>query len=123
MSIRYLSKDYAVGPQIMPADVAHLKEQGFATLVCNRPDAEGAGQPAFAEIAAEARRHGMHALHLPVVPGKITAADRDAFAALYAHAPKPVLGFCRTGMRAETLWTDTRERSPAPSPAGAPRQA
>ncbi len=110
MSIRYLNQDYAVAPQIMPADVVRMKERGFATLVCNRPDGEGAGQPTFAEIAAEARRHGMHALHLPVVPGRITPADRDAFAALYAAAPKPVLGFCRTGMRAETLWNDTQDR-------------
>lgn len=110
MTIRYLSKDYAVGPQLMPADVAHLKEQGFATLVCNRPDGEGSDQPAFQEIAAEAQKHGIQALHLPVIPGKITPADRDAFAALYAAAPKPVFGFCRTGMRAETLWADTRDR-------------
>jgi len=111
MNIRYLSKDYAVGPQITPADVGWLKAQGFATLVCNRPDGEAGDQPAFAEIAAEASRHGMQALHLPVVPGQITPADRDAFAALYAAAPKPVLGFCRTGLRAETLWTDTQGRA------------
>ncbi|MCD2517544.1 TIGR01244 family phosphatase [Massilia sp. G4R7] len=108
MSIRHLSKDYAVGPQITPADVARLKAQGFATLVCNRPDGESGDQPAFAEIAAEARKQGMEALHLPVMPGKIMPADRDAFAALYVAAPKPVFAFCRTGMRAETLWTDTQ---------------
>lgn len=115
MTIRYLDKDYAVAPQIMPAELARLKEQGFATLVCNRPDGEVGDQPSFAEIAAEARRHGMEALHLPVIPGKITPADRDAFAALVAAAPKPILGFCRTGMRAETLWNETRERRQEPS--------
>ncbi|MGI4846466.1 MAG: TIGR01244 family sulfur transferase [Janthinobacterium lividum] len=108
MTIRQLDKDYAVAPQLMPADVARLKAQGFATLVCNRPDGEGGDQPAFAEIAAEAHKHGLQALYLPVIPGRITAADRDAFAALYAAAPKPVLGFCRTGMRAETLWKETQ---------------
>ncbi|CAN7446789.1 TIGR01244 family sulfur transferase [Massilia sp. LjRoot122] len=110
MTIRYLNKDYAVAPQVLPSDVAHLKEKGFATLVCNRPDGEGGDQPSFAEIAAEAQKHGMQALHLPVIPGKITLADRDAFAALYAAALKPVLGFCRTGMRAEMLWNDTHDR-------------
>lgn len=119
MTIRYLSKDYAVGPQITPEDIAQLKAQGFATLVCNRPDGESGDQPPFAEIAAEARKHGLGALHLPVVPGKITPADRDAFAALYAAAPKPVFGFCRTGLRAETLWADTRDRTQGDSPADA----
>lgn len=122
MTIRYLRKDYAVGPQIAPSDVAHLKAQGFATLVCNRPDGEGGDQPLFAEIAAEANKHGMQALHLPVIPGRITPADRDAFAALYAAAAKPVLGFCRTGMRAETLWSETQDRrDDNAAPAGASR--
>lgn len=110
MSIRYLSKNYAVAPQITPADVAALKAQGFATLVCNRPDGEGNDQPLFAEVDAQARMLGMRTVYLPVVPGKITDADRDAFAMLYARAPKPMLGYCRTGLRAETLWNDTRAR-------------
>ena len=112
MSIRHLSPHFAVAPQIVPADIAHLKEQGFAAVFCHRPDGEAVGQPLFAEIEAEANKHGLQALHLPVTPGKITPADRDAFAALYAGAPKPVLGYCRTGLRAETLWADTRDRRP-----------
>jgi len=105
MTIRFLSQHYAVAPQINPDDVAALKQQGIATLVCNRPDAEGSPQPLFADIAAAARALGMQAHYLPVTPGRITQADRDAFAALFASAPKPVLGFCRTGTRAELLWT------------------
>ena len=110
MTIRYLGTHYAVAPQITPAEVGRLKEQGFATLVCNRPDGECPGQPSFAEIEAEAMKHGMRALHLPVTPGRIAQADLNAFAACYASAPKPVLGFCRTGMRAEALWEGTRLR-------------
>jgi uncharacterized protein (TIGR01244 family) len=110
MTIRYLSKDYAVGKQLVPADVARLKGQGFATLVCTRPDGEDRDQPSFTEIASEAHKHGMQAVHLPVTPGGITSVDRDAFAALYAAAPKPVFGFCRTGRRAETLWGDTQNK-------------
>lgn len=52
MNIRYLGKDYAVAAQLAPADVARLKGQGFATLVCNRPDGEASDQPSFAAIAA-----------------------------------------------------------------------
>lgn len=110
MAIRYLNNDYAVGPQIVPADIARLKEQGFSTIFCNRPDDESAQQTPFAEIALEARKHGMEAVHLPVTPGKITAEDRAAFAELYAHAPKPVFAYCRTGTRAEALWNDTGGR-------------
>lgn len=110
MTIRFLSQHYAVAPQITPDDVAALKQQGFATLICNRPDGEGSPQPAFADIDAAARALGIQAYYLPVTPGRITQADREAFAALFASAPKPVLGFCRTGTRAELLWSGVEKK-------------
>lgn len=107
--MRYLDQLHAVAPQITADDVAALKHEGFATLICNRPDGEDSAQPPFADIAARAQALGIQAHYLPVTPGRITQADREAFAALLASAPKPVLGFCRTGHRAEQLWNGVRE--------------
>ena len=104
MEIRKLDEDVAILAQPAPADVRELKQAGFATVICNRPDDEAAGQPRFAEIAAEAARLGMQARYLPVVPGKVTPADGAAFAALLAELPKPIVAYCRTGNRSETLW-------------------
>ncbi len=104
MDIKKLDDDVAVLAQPTAAAVAELRQAGFAALICNRPDDEAAGQPGFAEIAAEAERLGMQARYLPVVPGKITPADGAAFAALLAELPKPVAAYCRTGNRSETLW-------------------
>lgn len=104
MEIRYLDKDFAIASQLAPGAMPGLRDSGIATIICHRPDGEGPDQPAFAEVAAEAARNGVTAHYLPVVPGKITAADVEAFAALIAVSPKPVLAYCRTGLRAETLW-------------------
>lgn len=104
MSIRYLDEHVAVTAQVAPDALAALRAGGIATIICNRPDGEGAGQPGFDAIAGQARACGMVAHYLPVVPGQITEADVQAFAALVATAPKPVLAYCRTGQRAETLW-------------------
>ena len=104
MEIKKLDEDVAILAQPNKVDVAELKRAGFAAVICNRPDDEAAGQPGFAEIAAEAARHGMQARYLPVVPAKITPADGAAFAALLAELPKPVAAYCRTGNRSETLW-------------------
>ena len=104
MNIRYLDKDFAITSQVAPGTLSELRDAGLATIICNRPDGEGEGQPAFSEVAAQASQCGLEARYLPVVPGKITAADVEAFAALFADAPKPVLAYCRTGLRAETLW-------------------
>lgn len=104
MSIRYLDKDFAITSQVAPEAVPGLRDEGVATIICNRPDGEGDDQPAFAAVAEQASRCGVETRYLPVVPGKITPEDVEAFAALYADAPKPVLAYCRTGLRAETLW-------------------
>lgn len=104
MSIRYLDKDFAITSQVVPEALQGLRDAGLATIICNRPDGEGSDQPAFATVAEQAAQCGMQAHYLPVVPGKITSADVEAFAALFADAPKPVVAYCRTGLRAETLW-------------------
>lgn len=104
MDVRYLSKDLAITSQIAPGDLAQVEQAGFASLICNRPDAEAPEHPAFADIAAEAGRRGIEARYLPVVPGQVTPQDGAAFAALLAELPQPVLAYCRTGNRSETLW-------------------
>jgi uncharacterized protein (TIGR01244 family) len=110
MEIKKLDDDVAVLAQPTPATLAELKRAGFAAVICNRPDDEAAGQPRFAELAAEAERLGMQARYLPVVPGKITPEDGAAFAALMAGLPKPIAAYCRTGNRSEALWKLARSR-------------
>ena len=104
MNIRYLDKDFAITSQVAPEALPGLRDEGLATIMCNRPDGEAADQPAFAAVEEQAAQCGLKARYLPVLPGKITPADVEAFAALFADAPKPVLAYCRTGLRAETLW-------------------
>nr|WP_315466327.1 TIGR01244 family sulfur transferase [uncultured Rhodoferax sp.] len=98
---RAISETFAVAAQINPADVALAKAQGFKSIINNRPDMEGgAEQPASSSIAAAAEAAGMAYVHIPVVSG---AYSPEAVAAM-RHAldtmPKPILGFCRSGMRA-----------------------
>lgn len=108
MDVKKLDDNVAIMGQPAPGALAELKEAGYAAIICNRPDGEAPGQPPFAEIAAEAARQGMEARYLPVVPGKITPDDGAAFAGLLAALPKPVIAYCRTGSRSETLWTMAR---------------
>lgn len=104
MDVKKLDEKVAVMGQPAPAALAALQQAGYAAIICNRPDDEAPGQPSFAEVAAEAGRLGLQARYLPVVPGKITPADGAAFAALLDELPGPVIAYCRTGNRSETLW-------------------
>ena len=94
----------SVAPQLTKEDVAAAAAQGFRLLICNRPDGEAEGQPDAASLAAEAHRHGLAFIHIPVVGTSIDASAVDAFHAAIAAADGPVLAFCRSGTRSKMLW-------------------
>ncbi len=104
MDIRTLTNELAVSPQILAADLPAIAEAGFRSVICNRPDCEGADQPLYAEIERAAAEQGLHVRYLPAESGKVTDEQGVAFGALMGELPKPVLAFCRTGMRSTTMW-------------------
>lgn len=103
MDIKRLSDDVSVTGQIAPGDIAAIKSAGYRSIVCNRPDGEASGQPAFRDVEAAAKSAGVEIRYLPVVPGKITPADGKAFASLMQQLPKPMLAYCRSGSRSTSL--------------------
>jgi sulfide:quinone oxidoreductase len=104
MSIQVLSPSFAVAPQISIQDLPAIAAAGYKSIICNRPDDEGPGQPSFKDVAEAAARAGLVARHLPVVPSDINEADADAMAQLLRELPGPVLAYCRSGARSTTLW-------------------
>ena len=105
LTTKTLTKTLSVAEQIVASDVQALAEAGFKSIVCNRPDGEGADQPLFAEIEAAAHRAGLSAAYLPIVSGMVRDADAAEFGHLMDTLPKPVLAYCRTGTRSTTLWS------------------
>jgi sulfide:quinone oxidoreductase len=105
MEIKSLSADLSVSGQIVPSDMLAIKDAGFKSIICNRPDGEGADQPTCAEIAAAAEKLDIHVGYLPIVAGKVTDEDAAAFIKLLADQPGPILTYCRTGTRSATLWS------------------
>jgi sulfide:quinone oxidoreductase len=104
MDIRTLTDELSVTSQIQPADLKALHDAGFRSIICNRPDGEAADQPTFEEIEAAAVQRGLACRFLPAESGKVSDEQGRAFGALMAELPKPVLAYCRTGMRSTTMW-------------------
>jgi sulfide:quinone oxidoreductase len=104
MDIRTLNADLSVSPQVRPGDLVALKAAGFHSLICNRPDGEGSDQPLFSEIERAAQAAGLETRYLPAEPGKVGDDQGKAFGELMALLPKPVLAYCRTGMRSASMW-------------------
>lgn len=105
MVLKPISDTLSLSEQIQLADIALLKEQGFRSIICNRPDGEGADQPTCNEIEAQAAPLGITVRYLPVIPGQINDHDVESFSQAMQELPKPVLAFCRTGTRSATLWS------------------
>ena len=104
MNVKRLSDELSVSAQIIPEDIAALKEAGFRSIICNRPDGEAADQPSARELEATASAHALEFIHLPVVPGKMSDDDAVQFGRLLKSLPKPILAYCRTGTRSASLW-------------------
>ncbi|WP_029063520.1 bifunctional protein tyrosine phosphatase family protein/NAD(P)/FAD-dependent oxidoreductase [Labrenzia sp. DG1229] len=105
MAGKKINGQISVAPQIVPKDLADIAQSGFRSVICNRPDGEGADQPTFEEIETAAEKFGVEARYLPIVAGKVGDDDAAAFANLLDNLPKPVLAYCRTGTRSATLWS------------------
>lgn len=104
MDIKALTPLLSVSAQISASDLEVVAKAGFKSVICNRPDDEGADQPNFNEIEEAAVREGLEIRHLPAISGKVTDEQGVAFGKLMDELPKPVLAYCRTGMRSTTMW-------------------
>lgn len=104
MDIKPLTPLLSVSAQISTADLPAIANAGFKSIVCNRPDGEGADQTGFKEIEQAAQAAGLQARYLPAETGQVTDEQGVAFGQLMDELPKPVLAYCRSGMRCTTLW-------------------
>lgn len=104
MEIKPLNTVLSVSVQIVASDLQAIADAGFKSIICNRPDGEGSDQPGFNEIEEASTCLGLVAHYLPAESGKVTDAQGEAFGKLMDSLPKPVLAYCRTGMRSTTMW-------------------
>ena len=64
-----LTENFSITGSLHPSDLELVKENGFNTIICNRPDHEDAGQPLAAEIERRAIELGMKFFHIPIAGG------------------------------------------------------
>lgn len=105
MDICKITSQFFVAPQITEADLAALREKGIKSVICNRPDGEGADQPSFRELSQTAETLGLQMRYIPVTGGLVQDDDAAEFRTALDTMPNPILGYCRTGTRSATLWS------------------
>jgi uncharacterized protein (TIGR01244 family) len=105
IALNPLCPEFAVCGQIALVDIERLASKGYRSIVNNRPDGEGgAQQPTSAQIAAEAKRHGLSYVYFPINSPMDAAQSASAYQQACAGLPHPVVAFCRSGGRAAALF-------------------
>jgi uncharacterized protein (TIGR01244 family) len=104
VQIYRLTESCSVAAQIQPDDVEALKQDGYSSIVCNRPDDEDYGQPSADSLALECERHGIAFHFLPVSRAGITTDMIVRFQTIVETSDGPVLAYCRSGQRSSVLW-------------------
>jgi len=108
MDIRQVDENVSVAGQLTPAEMRMVAEQGFRSIIGNRPDGEEPGQPAWAELEAAAQDAGLQTRFIPIANAQDLDARKDDFESALQDMPGPVLAFCRTGTRSGMLYDAAR---------------
>lgn len=104
MQYRQITDDYAVSPQISIDDVRLIRDAGFKSVICNRPDNEDPGQPSADTIKAAVEAAGLQFLWVPVISGQMTPDNVSDQANALEALPGPVFAYCRSGTRCTNLY-------------------
>ncbi|GLK73193.1 TIGR01244 family phosphatase [Ancylobacter dichloromethanicus] len=104
MTSKQIVPEFHVSGPLDDASLAQAAASGFRAIICARPDGEEPGQLPASEIATLAEALGMAFVHIPVTPGTYADADVATMRTMLDRLPGPVLGYCRSGTRAATLW-------------------
>lgn len=104
MDLKRINDHVSVSGQIMPDDIAALKQAGFVAIINNRPDGESPDQPPGAEIEAAAMAAGLDYYAIPLGREGVSPDMVEQTKAALAASNGPVFCFCRSGTRSTTLW-------------------
>ena len=105
MDIRPLSPHYAVTPQIAVEDIPAIKDAGFTTIICNRPDAEVPPSHQAQAIGDAAVAAGLTFIVNPVTHQTMTLDVVDTQKASMDGSDGKVLAYCASGTRSSILWS------------------
>jgi len=103
--VQPIADDVCLAGQLDPEAMTWAAQQGFRSIINNRPDFEGGpDQPTSQVVEAAALALGLAYVHQPVGPAYQSPEEVARFAQLLSSLPRPILAFCRTGTRCAKLY-------------------
>ena len=105
-----LTNKVSVTGQMSSEKFSQLMQQGFKSVIVNRPDEEDGNKIKVSELRDIAERQNVSVIYQPVTSGKITQTDIQEFAKYYNELPKPILMVCRSGTRSSALFNQAKSQ-------------
>jgi len=85
VKIKKISDQLSVADQITKNNVSDITKAGFKSIICNRPDGEVPGQPAFKDIEQAAIKANLPIRYLPAVSGAVTPQLGQEFGKIWKN--------------------------------------
>lgn len=98
-----LLENISVGGQVELSDLNDLAEQGFKTIINNRPDHEAAGQPTHHMLEEATKALGLNYVFIPMT-GQISPDVISKTQQAFSGHDGPHFAFCASGARSTILW-------------------
>lgn len=105
---RSLSPNISVTGSMDQKKFATLLQQGFKSVIVNRPDDENGNQVRVHQLRNISEKSQISVIYQPIQSGKITTTDVQEFAKYYNELPKPILMICRSGTRSSSLYLQAK---------------
>ena len=105
---RALTSTVSVTGQMTTSKFQQLIQQGFKSVIVNRPDQETGNNVTVSQLRSIAEKSQVSVIYQPVVSGQISQANIEEFARYYNELPKPILMVCRSGTRSAALFNQAK---------------
>ena len=107
---RALTSTVSVTGQMTPSKFEQLIQQGFKSVIINRPDQETGNNVTVSQLRSIAEKSQVSVIYQPVVSGQLSQANIEEFARYYNELPKPILMVCRSGTRSAALFNQAKSQ-------------
>lgn len=107
---RALTSTVSVTGQMTTSKFQQLIQQGFKSVIVNRPDQETGNSVTVSQLRSIAEKSQVIVIYQPVVSGQLSQANIEEFARYYNELPKPILMVCRSGTRSVALFNQAKSQ-------------
>ena len=105
-----LNTQVSVSGQMTTAKFRDLLQDGFKSVIVNRPDQETGNLVSVNQLRSIAEQAHVGVIYQPINAGKVFQTDVVEFAKYYHELPKPILMICRSGSRSSVLFNQAKSQ-------------